>query len=155
MLSPMTGYAATALAWLATHGGGPVQVKEIADRTGVPAAYLGKIMHQLARAGIVETKKGLGGGVLLERDADSLSLFDLAEALGDPILTPKCMLGVEECSDERACPAHQFWKQHREREIAFLKRTTLRDIAEFERKREAVQATVSARVERQDKGGAP
>ncbi len=145
MLSPMTGYAATALAWLAMHGGGPVQVREIADRTGVPAPYLGKIMHQLARVGIVETKKGLGGGVLLKRDADSLSLHDLAEALGDPILTPKCMLGVEECSDERACPAHAFWKEHREREIAFLRRTTLRDIAEFERRREAIQATVSMR----------
>ena len=144
MLSPMTGYAATALAWLATHGGGPVQVKEIADRAGVPAAYLGKIMHQLARAGIVETRKGLGGGVLLERDADSLSLYDLAEALGDPILTPRCMLGVEECSDARACPAHAFWKRHREHEIAFLKRTTLRDIAEFERGREVAMEPTDA-----------
>lgn len=132
MLSPMSGYAATALAWLAGHKDGSAQVRDIAEGAGVPAAYLGKIIHQLARKGVVVTRRGVGGGVLLEGNPRSITLFDLAEALDDPILTPKCMLGVEDCSDERACPAHAFWKSHREREIAFLRKTTVEDIRKFE-----------------------
>ncbi len=45
------------------------------------------------------------------------------------------MLGVSECSDERACPAHRFWSQHRDETVAFLKRTTIADIAAFETRR--------------------
>jgi len=153
MLSPMTGYAATALAWLAGHKDGPAQVRDIAEGAGVPAAYLGKIIHQLARKGVVVTRRGVGGGVLLERDPESLTLYDLAEALDDPILTPKCMLGVEECSDERGCPAHKFWKAHREREIAFLHKTTVDEIRKFEERRShAVMPTVgSAPVTRKER----
>jgi Rrf2 family transcriptional regulator, iron-sulfur cluster assembly transcription factor len=132
MLSPMTGYAATALAWLSMQENGPEQVRDIAQGAGVPEAYLGKIVHQLARKGLVLTQRGYGGGVIFERDPRELSLLDIAEALDDPILTPKCMLGVEDCSDERACPAHAFWKVHRAREIAYLAETTIDDIRKFE-----------------------
>ncbi len=146
MLSPMTGYAATALAWLASHKDGPAQVRDIAEGARVPAAYLGKIIHQLARKGVVMTRRGVGGGVLLDRDPKRLTLFDLAEALDDPILTPKCMLGVEDCSDERACPAHAFWKAHREREVAFLRKTTIDHIRTFEERRAAKLApTINGR----------
>lgn len=136
MLSPMTGYAVTALAWLAAQGSGPSQVRDIAESAKVPAAYLSKIIHQLARKGLVTTRRGVGGGVVLELDPKELTLYDIAEALDDPILTPKCMLGVEECSDARACPAHGFWKAHREREIDFLHQTTIEDIRRFEQTRQ-------------------
>jgi len=153
MLSPMTGYTAIALAWLAGHKDGPAQVRDIAEGAGVPAAYLGKIIHQLARKGVVVTRRGVGGGVLLERDPKTLTLYDLAEALDDPILTPKCMLGVEDCSDERACPAHKFWKAHREREIAFLHKTTIDEIRTFEERRShAVTPTVDGSPAAQKKG---
>lgn len=132
MLSSMTGYAATALAWLAGHDDGHVQVKDIAEGAGVPSAYLSKIIHQLGRRGVLETRRGIGGGVLLKQGAEMLTLYDLAEALDDPILKPKCMLGAEECSDSRACAAHRFWKAHWEEGIAFLKETTIQEIQQFE-----------------------
>lgn len=135
MLSPMTGYAATALAWLAAHDGEPAPVESIASSAGIPGAYLGKIMHQLSRRNIVTARRGVGGGMVLNADPRALTLHDLCEALDDPMLVGKCMLGVAECSDERACPAHAFWKADREGQIAFLKRTTIADIQEFERKR--------------------
>jgi Rrf2 family transcriptional regulator, iron-sulfur cluster assembly transcription factor len=132
MLSSMTGYAVTALAWLSMQENGPEQVRDIAQGAGVPEAYLGKIIHQLARKGLVSTQRGYGGGVIFEQNPCELALLDIAEALGDPILIPKCMLGVEDCSDERACPAHAFWKVHRAREIDYLAETTIDDIRKFE-----------------------
>lgn len=154
MLSPMTGYAATALAWLAGRTDGPAQVRDIAVGAGVPAAYLGKIMHLLARRGVVVTKRGIGGGVRLESDPKALTLFDLAEALDDPILTPKCMLGVEDCSDQRACPAHAFWKAHRDRELAFLRKTTVEDIRKFEERRSrGIAPTINGATPNQGNSG--
>lgn len=132
MLNPMTGYAATALAWLAMHNDAPTRVKEIAQSTGVPAPFLGKIINVLARRHIVSTQRGVGGGVKLIIDPKKVTLYCLSEVLDDPILTPKCMLSLDVCSDERACPAHEFAKAQRRRQILFLKRTTIADILKFE-----------------------
>jgi DNA-binding IscR family transcriptional regulator len=44
------------------------------------------------------------------------------------------MLENAPCSDERSCPAHQFWKTHREAQVEFLRRTTIAAMAEFTRR---------------------
>jgi len=138
MLSQASGYAAIALGHVAHADGKPLLVKDIAERCRIPAAYLSKIIHTLARKGIVATQRGIGGGVTLNRPASAITLFELCQALDDPVTQPRCMLGVAECTDERACPAHQFWKPHRLRQVEFLKATSIADIADFERRGQPV-----------------
>jgi Rrf2 family protein len=135
MLSQAVGYAATALGHIAAAGGSPVLVKEIAEAATIPAPYLAKIIHSLARRGIVNTQRGVGGGVTLARPATDISLYDLCVALDDPVVRPTCMLGTAECSDERACPAHKFWTGHRAEAIDFLSSTKVAHIAAFESRR--------------------
>ncbi|HMN41091.1 MAG TPA: Rrf2 family transcriptional regulator [Phycisphaerales bacterium] len=135
MLGQATGYAATTLGYVATAGGAPLLVKEIAEACDIPAPYLAKIVNTLRRVGLVETRRGVGGGVTLARRPQDISLLAIAELLGDPICQKRCMLGVAECSDERSCPAHKFWVHHREATIAFMRKTTVADIAAFETRR--------------------
>jgi Rrf2 family protein len=135
MVTQAVGYAATALGYVAAGGGKPVLVRDMALACAIPGAFLAKIVHLLGRKGFVSTQRGVGGGVTLARPAKELTLFDLCVALDDPIVTPRCMLGIAECSDERSCPAHQFWKPHRLRQVEFLKQTTVADIAAFETRR--------------------
>ncbi|MEK6703654.1 MAG: Rrf2 family transcriptional regulator [Planctomycetota bacterium] len=137
MLNQATGYAATALGFLATAGDKPVLVKDIAEASGIPSPYLAKIINALARKGLLVTQRGIGGGVVLARSGDSITLHDLAMALDDTSILPRCMLGTAECSDERACPAHEFWTGMRGRYLDFLKRTTITDVAAFETRRRA------------------
>lgn len=135
MLSQTVGYTATALGAIAAAGGKPLFIKEIAEAADIPAPYLAKIINTLARKGIVSTQRGIGGGVVLAQDPTTITLYDLAQALDDPIVQQRCMLGTAECSDERACPAHKFWTGHRNKEIDFLRGTTIADIAAFETRR--------------------
>lgn len=135
MMSQASGYAATALGFVAAAGGAPVLVKEMAKACDIPAPYLAKIINALARAGIVNTQRGVGGGVSLARPAAQITLFELCSALSDPVVEHRCMLGTAQCSDDRACPAHRFWTAHRERQHEFLRATTLADIALFETRR--------------------
>jgi Rrf2 family iron-sulfur cluster assembly transcriptional regulator len=135
MITQSVGYTATALGTIAAAGGRPLLVKEIAEACGIPAAYLAKIIHTLARKGIVNTQRGIGGGVTLARDPRTITLLDLCEAMDDPIMERRCFLGTAVCSDERACPAHRFWTAHRDKELAFLRETTVADIAQFETRR--------------------
>lgn len=131
-MTQSTGYAITALGHVAAMGGEPQLIKDIAEATGLPHPYLAKIIHTLARRGLVVTRRGVGGGVTLARAAAGITLHDVAGALDDPLLDERCMLGTAVCSDERACPAHAFWSHHRAEQVAFLRATSLADVAAFE-----------------------
>ncbi|GJQ28125.1 MAG: putative HTH-type transcriptional regulator [Phycisphaerae bacterium] len=135
MLSQSVGYAITALGYTAAAGGKPVLVKDIAQAADIPPAYLAKIIHALGKRGIVTTQRGIGGGVTLARPGTDISLFELAKALDDPVVEPRCMLGNALCSDERSCPAHAYWTVQRERIHQFLKSTSVADVAAFEARR--------------------
>jgi len=131
----MIGYAASALGYIASRADGPVQVREIAKVMQIPAPYLAKIVHQLGRKHIVKTRRGTGGGVRLAIDPARTTLYQLCEALEDPILVPQCLLGLGVCDDDKACPAHAFSRDLRRRKLEFLRRTTLLDVSRFDQRR--------------------
>lgn len=110
-------------------------VRTIASKCDLPAPFLSKIVNKLARAGLVKTQRGVHGGVTLARPADKITLCEVCEALDDPILERRCMLGVSECSEARACPAHDFNTKHRAQTMGFLQTTTIADVAAFETQR--------------------
>lgn len=129
MLSQTSGYAIRALSYLAKMKGDALYVREISESLNIPNAFLAKIFNILARKQIVATQRGIRGGVSLLKDPASLTLYEICGALDDPILKSRCILGMSECSDERGCPVHRFWSEQLEREIKFLRETTLADIA--------------------------
>jgi len=134
VLQPKVCYAAKALSRVVTSGDGALSVRAMARATGVPEPYLAKIVHDLARRGLVSTRRGVGGGVTGPRGRHirDVTLYDLCLALGDPIVETRCLIGEDECSDQRACPAHAFWSPQRASLLEFLRSTTLRDVAAFE-----------------------
>lgn len=146
MISQAVGYAASALGYVAAAGGRPLLVKEIADAAGIPAPYLSKIIHALARKGIVATQRGIGGGVTLARAAHTIRLLDLCIALDDPHMNTRCLLCTQECSDERCCPVHQFWNRQRTACNAYLERMSVADLATFEARQRANPAARTLRT---------
>lgn len=134
-LAQATGYAVLALGCIASNAGKAVLVRDIAANCELPAPFLAKIVNRLARAGLVNTQRGINGGVVLARPATAITLLEVCGALDDPVLERRCMLGTAECSDARACPAHAFNMAQRAKAIAFLSETTIADIAAFEMRR--------------------
>jgi len=79
-------YAICGVFDLAYNGHGePVQVRVISERQGIPTRYLEQIFQRLRRAGLVEGKRGPGGGYTLSRPASELTLLDMAEAVEGPL----------------------------------------------------------------------
>lgn len=81
MFSPATGYAAIALGYLTDCEARSAKVEDTARETGIPPAYLSKIMHTLARKGFVRTRRGVGGGVELTCDPEAVTLLEICRAL--------------------------------------------------------------------------
>jgi Rrf2 family protein len=81
-------YACRALLSLALHAQdiGPQSVRDIAARTGLPQPYLEQILLALKGAGLVRSKRGVGGGYVLAREPEGISLAQIVSAVDGPIV---------------------------------------------------------------------
>jgi Rrf2 family protein len=80
-------YACRALLSLALHSGeqSPTSVRDIAERTGLPQPYLEQILLALKGAGLVRSKRGVGGGYVLARTPEQIRLSEIISAVDGPI----------------------------------------------------------------------
>jgi Rrf2 family iron-sulfur cluster assembly transcriptional regulator len=80
-------YAARALLSLALHSSErPTSVKQIAERTNLPQPYLEQILLAVKGAGLVISKRGVGGGYVLARPAEEITLAQIIDAVEGPQL---------------------------------------------------------------------
>ena len=126
-------YASRALLSLALHGDGgtPTSVREIADRTGLPQPYLEQILLALKGAGIVRSKRGVGGGYVLAREPAQILLSQIISAVDGPIVAGD--FGQPHtngsCDHEGQCVLLAIWGSAGSHMRRYLDSFTLADIA--------------------------
>jgi Rrf2 family protein len=98
---------------------------KLGERIGAPPNYLGKLLQQLARNGLLRSQKGLGGGFCLGKAADSITLLDVVEPLEHIKRWELCILGRTECSDAHPCSLHDRWNETRTMYLNLLGTTTI------------------------------
>lgn len=130
MLSVTTEHAFRALVCLARKPmNETVLGRELATEAEVPMKYLSKILNDLKRAGILDATRGMGGGYRLHKRADEIRLIEVVEVFEGKQARLGCLLGKEKCSDDAACPAHDYWKHVKQMYLNFMEKTTIADIA--------------------------
>lgn len=129
MLSQTAEYALRAALQLAQQPAGePLQAAELASRLRLPANYLAKTLHGLARAGVLASARGKGGGFRLARPAGRIRLAEVIEPFDQLNGPTQCLLGRPECSDRHPCTAHWRWKAARQDAVDFFRATSLADL---------------------------
>lgn len=128
-LSQTTGYAVRALRCLQEPGGPPVLVEEVAEYTGIPRSYLSKLVHKLAKRGLVVARRGHHGGVVLAKPSAEITLEELSEVIDGVAWRNRCLLGLLGCTDETPCVLHDFWQQTLEQILGRLRSVTLADLS--------------------------
>jgi len=120
-------YAARALLSLALHGSDqPTSVKEIAERTNLPQPYLEQILLAAKGAGLVRSKRGVGGGYVLARPASGITLAEILAAVDGPLTT---YVG-EHDHCEGHCVLQEVWVGVSDEMRLVLERVTLADLVE-------------------------
>ncbi len=133
ILSQTSVYALKAVIHLATHGaGGPVRVDDIAVALDVPRNYLSKILHVLARGGVLRSTRGPHGGFELALRPEDMLLTKVVENFDDLVDASPCLLGRSECSDADPCAAHTRWKSTSIAVRSFFNDTTVADLSRTE-----------------------
>ena len=131
MLSRKSKYGLKALLLLADEEGrGPVQASELAERQRLPKKFLEAILLDLTRHGLLQSKKGRGGGYVLNRKPGDITLGQVIRILNGPLALVPCVSQTaytrcEECIDEETCGVHLAMKEVRDATALILDNTTL------------------------------
>lgn len=129
-------YACRALLSLAMHAdGSPTSVRDIADRTALPQPYLEQILLALKGAGLVRSKRGVGGGYILARDPEQITLAAIVSAVDGPIVVGDFGEPHQNgaCDHEGQCVLLAVWADVGEHMRKLLEGRTLADVAAIAR----------------------
>ena len=133
-------YASRALLSLALHGDGqtPRSVNDIADQTSLPQPYLEQILLALKGAGLVRSKRGVGGGYVLAREPGTILLSQIVSAVDGPIVAGDFVEPHTDgaCDHEGQCVLLTIWASAGSHMQRYLDSFTLEDIARMARGQE-------------------
>ncbi len=104
MLSKTAEYALRAVACLAGRPGQPASADFLADKTKVPRRYLQRVLQDLVTAGVVHSRPGPGGGYELAVPTDTLTIYDIVQAVAPLERITACPLGLK--THTELCPLH-------------------------------------------------
>ena len=140
-------YACRALLSLALHDDAqtPTSVRDIAERTGLPQPYLEQILLALKGAGLVRSKRGVGGGYVLARPAEEIRLSEIVSAVDGPITLGDFGQPHQDgaCDHEGQCVLIAVWNEAGEYMRHHLDSYTLATIAEMAQGRQPWPTTAT------------
>ncbi|SRR5258706_16078971 len=133
MLSKKSQYAFKALAHLTeNYKKGPVLISDIAKKKKIPLKFLENILLELKKAGILDSKKGKGGGYFLAQDPAKVKAATIIRLVNGPIAMLPCvsLYFYERCKncDEKHCGLHDMMIEVRDASLNILEKRTLIDL---------------------------
>jgi Rrf2 family transcriptional regulator, cysteine metabolism repressor len=114
MVSQKCQYSIRAVFELAKRNGrGPVKIVDIAETQAIPLRFLEIILHQLRRAGFVQSRRGAMGGYLLAREPETITVGEIVRFVEGPLAPVACMTdkAAGACALDGVCAFIGMWRQ--------------------------------------------
>jgi len=127
-LNRATGYGLLAVAYIAQNKDkGMILSQDVSKKYNIPLEYLFKILQQLVKARILQSKRGPRGGFSMARPVTKITMFDVVEAVEGPV---DILLGFEECAprDKFAAKAERVYAKGVAQYEVSLKKVKLSDL---------------------------
>ncbi len=129
MFSQTTEYALRAMSCLALAPEQLVPTNTLAELTHVPGNYLAKVLQQLAGAGLITGRRGVGGGYKLARKASEINLLEVINSVGELKRIEACPLGLSN-HGPNLCPLHRTMDRATAELIKIFDGVTLQNLIE-------------------------
>lgn len=137
-------YGVLGLLNLARRGAGEtVMIEEIGREEDIPASFLGKVFQSLARAGLVRSSRGAGGGFALVRPPEDVTVLEVIEAVEGRIALQRCLDERTGCAHLETCVLCGVFGEAQERLREVFARKTLADLARLQMAPVGVQPTAA------------
>ncbi len=118
-------------------------IDEVSRSERIPKSFLSKIFQDLAKAGLVRSIRGAGGGFALIKDPAQISVLEIIEAIEGKIIFQRCKQLKPDCEHADGCALCGLFEQAQDGVKDVLLRTTLVDLI---RKQETIELTRSGKA---------
>lgn len=124
-------YAVTAMLDIVIHQDGqPVKVEAVAKRHNIPAPFLERLTGMMRKEGLLTSVRGPGGGYLLAKSANEITVADIIHAVDDDFDATQCQ-GRGDCHKGLTCLTHHLWDELNQQMFSFLNTMTLAKLSEL------------------------
>ena len=138
-------YAVTAMLDVALHDtNNPVRIAEVARRQDISQSYLEQLFSSLKKNGLVNGRRGPGGGYQLGRKSKTITVADVIDAVNETVDATRCG-GLKNCSGSSPCLTHDLWADLSSEIRCFLEGVTLESLVERRTKKE-IKTINSSRI---------
>lgn len=127
-ISQGTQYAISAIIAISKHPSDIISAAELARSLQCPAAYLSQILAKLKPPGILNSQRGLKGGVYLTKALHNISIYEVIAAIDGEVFFSSCFMGIQGCGNIEPCPFHTFWATERDKIKEWLQETTFENV---------------------------
>lgn len=133
MLSKKTKYGLKAIRYIALNfRDKPVLISEIAEKENISQKFLESILLTLKKSKLLDSKKGKGGGYLMNKKAEDIAMVDVIRVLEGPIAMVPCVSlnfyeRCDDCIDEETCAVNELMIEVRDQTLKVLENKTLAD----------------------------
>ena len=103
LITKETDYAIRAVMRLAVTGSDYLSSRDLADNEEIPLHFLRRILQTLIKAGLVESKEGVSGGVRLKASPERIHLSDVMRVFQGDIRLSECVFRKRICSNRDKC----------------------------------------------------
>jgi Rrf2 family transcriptional regulator, iron-sulfur cluster assembly transcription factor len=122
-------YGVLGLLNLAQHGPGKmVMIDAISRDEKIPKSFLAKIFQNLAKAGMVRSYRGAGGGFSLLKRPEEVTVLEIIEAIEGKIAFQRCLQEVPDCEHRDGCALCGLFEQAQDRVRDVFSKTSLADL---------------------------
>ena len=131
-ISTRARYALRLMIDLASKKGveGPTALRDVAERQQISKRYLEQLATSLKNANLVTTLQGRGGGYVLARPAEEITVDEIIEASIGRIEIVHCVGSTERCARSRSCPSRAMWVKVNDQINDVFRCVTLADLRE-------------------------
>lgn len=105
-----------------------VMIEELSREEKIPRNFLAKIFQSLARAGLVQSIRGSGGGFSLARKPSEITVLEVIEAIEGRIALQRCLKEVPTCDHMGGCALCGIFEEAQDRVKEVFTQTTLADL---------------------------
>mgnify|MGYP000884868299 FL=1 len=105
--------------------------RDVAERQGIPPKYMPQLMALLSRKGWVDSARGCKGGVRLVADPREITVSDVVEVAGEPLIIKPCVSSEYHCDRKQGCPLNLLWLKAQMSIDRIAENTTLADLLEI------------------------
>ena len=111
-----------------TGEGGPVSLRDVAQRQGISDKYLEQIITPLSRAGLVRSVRGAGGGYLLTKQSEKYTVGEILRVLEGSLAPVSCAEDKGCCGRAEHCVTLEVWEEIAAAVSGVVDRITLADL---------------------------